>query len=99
MQVTAGSYIGTFGKAAQRCANELMHRGLTHFVASDAHDLQFRTPSLREAYACSPTTWGEDLIRPLFVENPRAVLEGDAVEFEFPADQVKRRKWYQFWAS
>jgi protein-tyrosine phosphatase len=99
VQVTAASYIGTFGKAAQRCANELMHRGLTHFVASDAHDLQFRTPSLREAYGLLADTWGEDLIRPLFVENPKAVLEGDAVEFEFPATSVKRRKWYQFWAS
>ena len=97
VQVTAGSYIGTFGKAARRCANELMHRGLTHFVASDAHDVQFRTPSLLEAYGLLADTWGEDLIRPLFVENPRAVLTGDAVDFEFPATGVKRRKWYQFW--
>ena len=97
VQVTAGSLTGTFGKAAQRCANELMHRGLTHFVASDAHDVRIRTPSLREAYDLLADEWGEDLIRPLFVENPEAVLAGDAVDFELPVRGVKRRKWYQFW--
>ena len=60
---------------------------------------KFRTPSLREAYVLLADTWGEDLIRPLFVENPRAVLAGDAVDFELPATGVKRRKWYQFWMS
>ena len=97
VQVTAGSYTGLFGRAARRCANELMHRGLIHFVASDAHDVQVRTPSLREAYGLLADTWGEDLIRPLFVENPKAVLAGDAVNFKLPAGSVKRRKWYQFW--
>jgi protein-tyrosine phosphatase len=98
VQVTAGSYLGVFGKAAKACANELMHRGLTHFVASDAHDVKARTPSLREAYTLLADTWGEDLIRPLFVENPGAVLAGDAIDFELPARTGKRRKWYQFWS-
>jgi hypothetical protein len=31
------------------------------------------------------------------VENPRAVLAGNAVDFELPVSRVKRRKWYQFW--
>jgi protein-tyrosine phosphatase len=97
VQVTAGSFMGVFGKAAKACANELMHRGLTHFVASDAHDVKMRTPSLREAYDLLADTWGEDAIRPLFVENPKAVVAGDAVDFELPARAGKRRKWYQFW--
>lgn len=99
VQVTAGSCVGTFGKAAKRCANELMHRGLTHFVASDAHDLKFRTPSLHEAYVLLADQWGEDLIRPLFVENPRAVLTGETVDFELPAGGTTSRKWYQFWMT
>jgi protein-tyrosine phosphatase len=97
VQVTAASYTGLFGKEARTCARELMQRGLTHFVASDAHDARMRTPSLREAYNLLAETWGEDAIRPLFEENPRAVLAGEAVEFEFPATAVTRRKWYQFW--
>ena len=97
VQVTAGSYVGTFGKAVKQSANEMMHRGLTHFVASDAHDVQFRSPSLHEAYTLLADEWGEDLIRPLFVENPEAVVMGNAVDFELPTTGAKRRKWYQFW--
>jgi protein-tyrosine phosphatase len=97
VQVTAGSYTGMFGTAPKHYANELLQRGLIHFVASDAHDATFRTPRLRDAYGLLADTWGEDSIRPLFVDNPRAVLAGDAVDVELPAVRVKRRKWYQFW--
>jgi hypothetical protein len=40
-----------FGKQARACADDLLRRGLTHFVASDARDGKFRTPNLHEAYA------------------------------------------------
>jgi protein-tyrosine phosphatase len=97
VQVTAGSYTGTFGRGAKRCASELMQRGLTHFVASDAHDVHFRSPSLSEAYSLLAEEWGEQLIRPLFVENPRAVLTGDAVNVERRSHHARRRAWYRFW--
>ena len=31
-------------------------------------------------------------------DNPKAVLMGDAIDFEFPRSAVKTRKWYRFWA-
>ena len=97
VQVTAGAYTGNFGKLAKACAHELIKRGLMHFVASDAHDCKFRSPSLREAYACLAERWGEERIRPLFVDNPKAVLTGEPIDFEFPPRVVRTRKWYQFW--
>jgi protein-tyrosine phosphatase len=98
VQVTAGSYTGLFGKRARSVAIELFKRGLTHFVASDAHNCQGRTPSLREAYERLSKDWGEETIRPLFVENPLAVLEGNPIDYELPMTQSRGRKWYQFWA-
>ena len=98
VQVTAGSYTGVFGKRARSVAVELFKRGLTHFVASDAHNCQGRTPSLQGAYERMSKDWGEDTIRPLFVENPRAVLEGDPIDYELPMTPSRGRKWYQFWA-
>ena len=97
VQVTAGSYLGVFGKKPRACARELLERGLTHFVASDAHDCEFRNPSLREAYDALAREWGEDTIRPLFVENPRAAVNGDPIEFDVMPAGVKARKWYRFW--
>ena len=97
VQVTAGSITGTFGKGASTCADALVERGLVHFIASDAHDCRRRPPGLRDAYDDLSRKWGEERIRPLFVENPAAVLTGDAIEVDV-APVVKRRKWYQFWA-
>ena len=78
VQVTAGSCTGTFGKAAGACAATLIERGLVHFIASDAHDTRRRSPRLREAYDFLSKKWGDERIRPLFADNPRAVLTGDA---------------------
>ena len=97
VQVTAASFTGLFGPSARASARQFMERGLVHFVASDAHDTKHRTPDLREAYGRLADKWGEERIRPLFVENPRAVLTGDAVELDLPAGAPKRRRWYQFW--
>jgi protein-tyrosine phosphatase len=97
VQVTAGSCTGTFGKKARACAENLMKRGLVHFIASDAHDCRHRPPSLSGAWATLAEQWGEDAIRPLFVDHPRAVLTGDTIDFEFQPEAPRRRKWYQFW--
>lgn len=97
VQTTAASHTGLFGKRAQASAQELLRKGLTHFIASDAHDCKVRHPSLREAYGQLADEWGEDAVRPLFVENPRAVLTGEPLEYEFAPAIAKTRKWYRFW--
>jgi len=79
VQVTAGSCTGTFGRSVKAATESMMKRGLVHFVASDAHDCGRRSPSLQEAYAALVAAWGEEAIRPLFVDNPRATLTGDSI--------------------
>jgi protein-tyrosine phosphatase len=97
VQVTAGSCLGTFGKRSQGYVDELMERGLIHFVASDAHDCRRRSPSLREAYEAMRSAWGDAHVRPLFVDNPKAVLTGKIVDPEASAPPVRTGRWYQFW--
>lgn len=97
VQVTAASVTGLFGKSAARCAHWLVETGMAHFVSSDAHDSENRTPDLREAYAELVKLWDEERIRPLFVDNPRTVIEGGEVEAEPPPLTIRKRKWYQFW--
>jgi protein-tyrosine phosphatase len=96
VQVTAGSVTGRFGKRAKACVDQLMERGLVHFVASDAHDLQHRPPSLREAHEVMTRKWGAERVEPLFVDNPRATLTGEPIDVDH-VPQVRKRKWYQFW--
>jgi protein-tyrosine phosphatase len=51
MQVTAGSFLGGFGPAAQQTAEWMLAEGLVHFVATDAHGPKSRRPRLRQAFA------------------------------------------------
>jgi protein-tyrosine phosphatase len=97
LQVTAQSLAGRFGGEAREFAWELTRRGLAQFVASDAHDPEDRTPRLDVAYEQIAKRLSEAWAERLLVSNPRAVLEGEPVEFEAPPEPARQRKWYQFW--
>jgi protein-tyrosine phosphatase len=94
VQVTAQSLLGRFGREARCVGQQLMKRGMVHFIASDAHDAGDRTPRLGEAYRYVAKYFGEETAQALFVTNPRAVLSGDALP-EQPAP-APPRKWYKF---
>ena len=97
VQVTAASCTGLFGKRVRAAAAELMTRGLVHVIASDAHDLKMRPPDLRAAYEQLCGEWGEARVRPLFTDNPAAVVAGERLDVESPQPVARTRKWYEFW--
>lgn len=99
LQVTAQSVLGEFGRRAENTAQELMKRGLVHFVASDAHDCGHRPPRLDLAYARVARHWGEQTARRLFIENPAAALTGEPLPptTAGAAGSSGSRKWYQVW--
>lgn len=75
VQLTAGSLLGDFGKAARDACHELLDRGLVHLVSSDAHSTARRPPRLAAARRSVERGWGSDLAQTLFEENPAAVIE------------------------
>ena len=75
-QVTAKSIEGGFGAKAADTAWRMLSRGLIHFVASDAHDLEYRPPRLDLARELVLRRMGEDAADLLFTDNPRVVVEG-----------------------
>lgn len=92
LQVTAHSLLGRFGKTAKAVSEELMARGLVHFLASDAHDCKHRPPVLDEVWRLTARQYGEEMARRLLEENPRATLTGADLPME--AVVQKKRKWY-----
>ncbi len=88
LQVTAGAVTGRFGREPQAAVSSLVARGLVHFVASDAHDVWQRPPTLSQAYSALAAEWGEDTVRPMFVDNPRAVVANE----DFDLDPRPRQK-------
>lgn len=95
VQVTAQSFLGTFGRSAKQYADTLLEKNLVHFVASDAHDSEYRTPRLDESYAYVARKQGEERAERLFKEYPRRVIDGDPI---YPEEYAEiKRKWFRFW--
>ena len=76
LQVTAGSVLGNFGPAAEALALTLLKADSVHFLASDAHDLERRTPTMSAARRLIDERLGEETATRLCVTNPLAVFEG-----------------------
>ncbi len=76
VQVTASSLYGRFGKGAEAFANELLDRNWVHFIATDAHHVEWRPPNLKRAFDYVEKRTGQETARRLFITNPRAALEG-----------------------
>jgi protein-tyrosine phosphatase len=87
-QVTAGSLVGRFGRAVQELADRLVREGLAQDIASDAHSVTQRPPSIRaelvEAGYAEQADW-------LAREVPHAVLTGTPLPFAPPMPEPKPR--------
>ena len=97
MQLTALSITGGFGASARTASIRLIERGLAHIVASDAHDPVNRHPRLLEARQAVASRFGEDVAEILFIDNPRAVVEGAPLLGGKQAYCQAPARWYQFW--
>ena len=95
LKVTAQSFLGRFGRTAKAFSDELMSRGLVHFVASDAHDTDWRPPVMDESFRYVTKKYGEEAAVRVFEENPRAALAGVAL-LAAPMP-IKRKKWLGIW--
>ena len=74
-QITAGSLIGLFGRAAQQACDDFFSRSLVHIVASDAHSTRRRPPQLAEAREIVKKNWGTDAEARLFDINPSLLIQ------------------------
>jgi protein-tyrosine phosphatase len=92
-QVTASAVDGAFGSKVRRFAEQMLDDGLVHVIASDAHDVDRRSPGLRESAVAarvgSRLDWLVDHI-------PAAILAGDRIP-AVPGPEApgggRRRRW------
>lgn len=87
LQVTGQSLLGDFGRRARQFSELLLDKDIVHFIASDAHDTQRRPPRLDLAYAHIGKKYGKARAERLFVNNPRACVEG----VPLPVPQVEEK--------
>jgi protein-tyrosine phosphatase len=75
VQITASALGGRFGKRAHALSWELLEKNWVQFIATDAHNIDGRRPSMRNAYEAVARRFGEATAERLCVENPRAAFE------------------------
>ncbi len=96
LQLTASSFLGRWGREAKRFSDTLMRLGLVHFVASDAHDAEDRTPDLSGAWAHVARNYGEEWAERVLISNPKCALTGDPIDPEAMPALPRPRKWFHF---
>jgi protein-tyrosine phosphatase len=79
VQVTASSITGGFGRAASGAADTFFRRGLVHVVASDAHSMDRRPPSMSSAREAVKERWGSEAESMLFESMPCAIVKDEAL--------------------
>jgi protein-tyrosine phosphatase len=95
VQVTAMSMTGEFGPAAKACAERLLRHDCVHFLATDAHRTKNRPPILSRGRDAAAAIIGETRAAALVESNPRAVINGEALQvpspipFESPAKKKR----------
>jgi len=91
-QVTAGSYLGSFGRDAKRAAEALLKRNLVHIIASDAHAARgHRTPVLSQAFSAVSKMVGEAKALQMVNDTPKAIVSGQEVKVEPPLAAARKR--------
>lgn len=77
VQVTASSLMGRFGQRAQAMSRDLLKKNWVHIIASDAHGVERRSPSMSKAYAVLQSEYGRQTADRLCIENPKAIFFGE----------------------
>ncbi|OEH92136.1 tyrosine-protein phosphatase [Bacillus solimangrovi] len=90
-QITASSLTGHFGKKVKQFTHKLIDANLTHFIASDAHNITSRTFNLRAAYENIEQIYGMDM-RYMFQENAQYLVNAEMV-YKEPPERVKTKKF------
>jgi protein-tyrosine phosphatase len=96
VQVTAGSFLGRFGKRAMSACKSLLKYNMVHFIASDAHNTASRPPQLSDACRVIAAEQGEEAAQALSEANPRAAIEGRILPWQPQLRLIQEHKWFSF---
>ena len=92
VQITASSYMGTFGKKIKEMSRKFIETGQCACFASDAHDLPKRQYQYSEALKKLSKEFGSDLAQQ-YQDNARALVNGDNVQLDWRPLGKKKKFW------
>jgi protein-tyrosine phosphatase len=77
MQITASSLTGRFGSRSETLSRLLLKGNYVHIIASDAHDLDSRSPGMGKAFGVLKRDFGVETAQRLCIDNPKAIFFGE----------------------
>jgi protein-tyrosine phosphatase len=84
MQITCGSLTGRFGSRPKYWAERMLAEGIVHILATDAHNLTSRPPSMASAFEKAKSEVGLDEANNLVLVRPVNILDDHPVEHSPP---------------
>lgn len=94
-QVTAASVVGKFGKKIKELSMQLIEHSLTHFIASDAHNVTSRIFNMKAAYDQIEKEFDRDLVDE-FQLNAKLLVEGKDIYTHEPVEVRKKKRFGLF---
>lgn len=90
-QITAASLVGYFGKKIQKFTEQIIDANLTHFIASDAHNVKSRPFKFAEGLDTLEQKFGMDYVYYL-TENAQFLVDGKNIYREVP-EKIRVKKF------
>ncbi|SEL20541.1 protein-tyrosine phosphatase [Carnobacterium iners] len=90
-QLTAGSYVGTFGKKIQQFSKQLIAANLVHLIASDAHNITTRSFHMKDAYRKLEKEFGKETVMN-FKQVTKDLINGEMISPSLP-NEIKKSKF------
>lgn len=94
-QITASSYVGTFGKKVEKFSRQLIEAGQGYVFASDAHGLPGRKYEIKQAFEKLSNEFGNNLTNH-YQKNARAIINGENVPMNVMQKLVKNKPFWLF---
>ena len=94
-QITASSYVGTFGKKVEKFSRQLIAAGQGYVFASDTHNLPGRKYEMREAFQKLSEEFGSELAQN-YADHARAIVNGDTVPINTVRELKKKKRFWLF---
>ena len=98
-QVTAQSLLGNFGRQVTGTTEQMLQKGLSHIIASDAHGAEGRVPDLEKAVsAAAQLLKSREKAMQMVTDLPAAILADRNVYVELPAmneENGRKTQWQQ----
>lgn len=94
-QITASSYVGTFGNKVEKFSRQLIAHGQAYVFASDAHALPGRKYEMRQAFQKLQHEFGENSSQQ-FQDNARAIINGDEISVNEITPLKKKKRFWLF---